>query len=65
MILKNYLKENNITQKRFGELIGKDKVYVHRLVKRGAVPSKEDMPIVCAATNGDVQPNDFYDLPNL
>lgn len=62
MKLETYLEQNNLKQKQFGDMIGKDKVYVHRVVKKNAIPSPADMAIIVAVTNGDVQPNDFYDM---
>lgn len=52
--------------KRGPELTGRDKVRAHRIYKGAYVPSKKDeMPKILLWTQGEVQPNDFYDLPPL
>ena len=59
-----YLEKNKLLQKEFADMLGKSKVYVHRLIK-GAIPTKEDMELIVRVTNGEIQPNDFYDLPEF
>lgn len=58
--LKKYLKNNNITQKKFAELIGVDKMTLWRYVQGSRIPKPKIMQKIFELTNGQVTANDFY-----
>jgi len=66
--LKEYLKVNNYTQDKFIKELQKQTG--HKLSQGGLskyiigqrTPRKEEMLIIYEFTNGEVQPNDFYNL---
>jgi DNA-binding transcriptional regulator YdaS (Cro superfamily) len=60
MKLIDYLTSENLSQSDFARLLGVPPVYVHRWVIKGAIPEKWQMAKIVQATNGQVQPNDFY-----
>ena len=60
MQLREYLKSNDITLPAFAETIGVSVQAVHRYVKGGRKPKPTVMDKIMDATQGNVQPNDFY-----
>jgi hypothetical protein len=65
MNLKSYLKNNKITYKKFGSLIGVSCLSVFRYTKGDRKPNDIIMQLIFKATKGDVTPNDFYQLPKI
>jgi DNA-binding XRE family transcriptional regulator len=59
MLLKEYLDIQNITQAKFGSLIGVSHVIVHRLVHRKITPSLKLAAKIKRTTQGQVS---FEDL---
>ncbi|MEM9046722.1 MAG: helix-turn-helix transcriptional regulator [Pseudomonadota bacterium] len=59
--LSDWLKANNITQKRFAEIIGANQAAVSRYCQ-DRVPDRDRMAKIHSATNGEVTANDFFDL---
>ncbi len=60
MKIKDYIKENGLTQQQFAYLVGVSQSTISRLLD-----SKESTPIgliqrICEATKGDVKPEDFF-----
>jgi len=62
MTLDAYLTTNGITETRFAELIGATQSTVHRLRKKGQVPSKELMARIFIKTGGSVRADDFFGI---
>ena len=63
--LKRYIQEAGLTEAGFGSLIGKPQQTVHAYASGTRIPRKAEMQRIYAVTAGAVQPNDFYDLPDL
>lgn len=61
--LGRYLSEHGITQAQFAEQIGCTQPAVARYVG-GRVPEAPILKRIVEATGGEVQPNDFFDLPD-
>lgn len=68
MLLREYLKENNLTQVKFINLI---EMATGNSVPQGTlakwiggtrIPRKEQIETIFHITDGKVEPNDFYDL---
>ena len=64
MKLSDYLKEQDLTLSAFAEAIGLDVSTVHRAATGKVIPSRENMATIVKATDGAVQPNDFYSDEN-
>lgn len=58
--LKRYLQETGETQTAFAERVGVSRVTIHRLMKDEGEFTTGLIKQVCAATNGVVQPADFF-----
>lgn len=61
MKLDDYLRQNNLTEQAFADLIGTSQATVNRY-RNGRIPEPEAMERIVKATTGAVQPNDFYQL---
>lgn len=61
MNLAQYLADNGITEAEFARQTGLYQSTIHR-IKRGAVPGPATMAAIVKATDGKVQPNDFYNI---
>lgn len=61
MTLADYLSQQAESGNRFAERIGVPAITVQRYLK-GRVPAPRVMEAIYTATNGAVQPNDFYRL---
>lgn len=59
MKLSDFLKENDMSAAKFGELVGASRQKVFRWLS-GNIPRREHMNRIGEATGGQVQPNDFY-----
>ena len=59
MKLKDFLKEEDITQEEFAKKIGSKQTTVARWIQ-GATPRVEMMSKILLATQGKVTANDFY-----
>lgn len=64
MKLKAWRKRERYSQARIGEMIGVTDMAVSRY-ERGQSPNSAVMRRIVKLTNGEVQPNDFYDLPEV
>lgn len=60
MKLADYLKSNDLTEKDFGDLIGKSQAAVNRYCQGERIPGKDVMTRIVTVTGGQVQPNDFF-----
>lgn len=58
--LKEYLKENKITQREFAESLGVDVMSVWRYIQGTRIPRPKTLKKICELTNGYVTANDFY-----
>lgn len=63
MRLSDFLSINGISNSDFALQIGTSKVSVGRYTSGRVVPRSEIMSKIVEATNGQVTPNDFYELP--
>ena len=61
MKLKTYLTETNTKRGDLAKTIGVTEVAIHRYITGARIPRQETMSRIVAATNGAVQPNDFFD----
>ena len=62
MRLQEYLGASNVSEAEFGKLLGVSQVAVHRYVTGQRIPAREIMTKIISATDGNVLPNDFYNL---
>ncbi len=60
MLLSNYLNDKGLTLAEFASQIGVSHVSVIRWRDGRAVPRRDLMDKITTATNGAVQPNDFF-----
>jgi DNA-binding transcriptional regulator YdaS (Cro superfamily) len=60
MKLPEYLTIKELSESDFARLLSVPPVYVWRWLHSGIVPTKKYMAKIVQATNGQVQPNDFY-----
>lgn len=61
MQLASFLRESGISLNAFARQIGaKNARTVQRYTKHGRIPSSRMMQKIVTATEGKVQPNDFY-----
>ncbi|TZG28590.1 XRE family transcriptional regulator [Sphingomonas montanisoli] len=64
MQLMAYLTRENLTYSEFARRTGTPHARtIERIAKGARKPGNRMMPAIIAATNGEVTPNDFYDLP--
>jgi len=61
MKLDAYLEQACLTQEKFAEMIGCEQPTVTRFIK-GRIPSPELMRRIVEKTDGQVTPNDFFDI---
>lgn len=64
MDLRAYLEREETTYSAFARKIGVSPQAVQRYVKGDRRPSAEIMTTIRGATDGAVQPNDFFDFPS-
>ena len=62
MKLRKYIKSNNLTLESFSFKSGCSYTTLLKWVYGSRIPSKNYMQIIYKKTNGEVAPNDFYDL---
>lgn len=62
MKFADYLKKENITQEDAAKSLETTQGSISRWVKGDFIPNKETMQKIVAFTNGEVQPNDFYEV---
>lgn len=60
MKLKDFLKEEKITQEQFAEVIGVSQATVSRWCEGLQIPTPKQMNKILLATKGKVTANDFY-----
>lgn len=63
--LGDYLRSRKIRAVHFAPLIGVDPSTLSPIINHGTVPKPDTVVAIYVATNGAVEPNDFYDLPAL
>ena len=64
MKLSQYLADTDQTEAAFAERIGRSREAVRRYCNGERIPDRETMPLIVQASDGRVQPNDFFDLPH-
>lgn len=62
MTLREYLDRIGVNPVNYANRIGVSPKQVYRYCE-GAIPGREIMARIVRDTRGEVQPNDFYDLP--
>ena len=62
MKFNDFLKEEQISIKRFCDKTGLNQATVTKWKYNGVIPRKPEMQIVYEETNGKVTPNDFYGI---
>jgi transcriptional regulator with XRE-family HTH domain len=65
MTLKEWLDREAISVPQFATRIGRSAEAVRRYVSGERIPDKDTMPLIAEATQRNVTPNDFFDLPPL
>lgn len=65
MVIGEYLKRSSISQKDFAILVGVSDQAMSRYCSGKRIPRRDEMQRIYEVTFGEVQPNDFYDLPKL
>lgn len=63
--LGDYLRETGQSAASFARSLGLDPSTLSLAINRKTIPLKENVEAIYVATNGAVEPNDFYDLPAL
>lgn len=61
MQLTQYLVENQISQKKFSELLDVSQPTVHKWLNKKAIPSGKRLLQIYQLTKGDVSAEDFID----
>ena len=59
MKLKDYLKENKLTEVNFAEMLGCKQPTISRYINKKRIPKKQIMQKINELTNGNVNKNDF------
>lgn len=63
MKLAAYLEANDLTDEDFAREVDGASVFTVRKWRNGTrIPRKDMMSLIVAATNGQVMPNDFFDV---
>jgi len=62
MTLAEWLKAKGLNNAEFGVRINRTAEAVRRYAAGERIPDKETMPIIARETDGEVTPNDFFDL---
>lgn len=62
MKLREYIKNNNFTIESFSDLCNVSYTTFIKWVYAKRIPSKNYMKIIYKKTNGEVTPNDFYNI---
>ena len=62
MKLREYIKNNNFTIESFSDLCNVSYTTFIKWVYDKRIPSKNYMKIIYKKTNGEVTPNDFYNI---
>jgi transcriptional regulator with XRE-family HTH domain len=66
MTLKDYFSQNQeMDDAKFAALVGCDRSTIYRIRENGQTPTRKLMKRIALATDGAVQPNDFYGLSGL
>lgn len=60
-----WIKERQMTQREFADLVHSTPAAVHRWSSGQSIPSPALMANIYKVTRGQVTPNDFYDFPRL
>lgn len=63
MLLSAYLTKNKLTQEQFAKKIKVNQSTISHYLS-GRIPNPQTMRKIVKATNGLVQPTDFYNLDN-
>ncbi len=64
MRLTEYLNEKSMTLTAFAKVVGTYPQTIHKYVNGQRTPCADMMQRIAHATNGAVQPNDFFDIPD-
>lgn len=64
MDLRTYLKLNSLSERAFSQQIGVASTTINRLVRGKTKPSFALIQRIFEATQGDVTPNDLFDVKN-
>lgn len=62
MKLQDYRKQENKTQEQVAEELGVAQSNIASWENGIRIPTKDNMQRIVAYTNGEVQPNDFYEV---
>lgn len=62
MTLKEFAKKNGLTTVALAKLIGCGQPICHMWINGDRLPNAENMKKIMKATNGEVMPNDFYEV---
>jgi len=65
MKLQAWLEQTGTTQKELARLINRSPSAINRYIRCGRVPDDGIVVLIYYATNGAVQPNDWYDLDTI
>lgn len=60
--LNEFMKKEGLTDKKFGEMIGKSRIQVYRYRNGEQIPDKETVIKIHEISNGQVPPGSFYGL---
>lgn len=63
MKLQTYLDRNKISQSAMAKALGISAVAVHRYVRGTRLPEHAVLAKLLTLTDGQVTPNDFYEIP--
>lgn len=61
--MRTYLAERDISAKAFGDRVGASERAVIKWMRDERVPGRQFMAAIVRETNGEVTPNDFFDVP--
>ncbi len=63
MKLRDWLAKERLSPTEFAKRLGRPQATIARYVSGSRIPEQAIMAEIVEATNGEVVPNDFYDLP--
>jgi hypothetical protein len=65
MTLQKWTEVHQLNSRNVANLLGVDRSLAYKWLMGETIPSPENMRAIYRKTDGEVEPNDFYDLPRL
>jgi DNA-binding transcriptional regulator YdaS (Cro superfamily) len=65
MTLHKWAEIHQLGLRAVAQLLGVDRSLAHKWLAGETIPSAQNMRSIYRKTDGEVEPNDFYDLPRI